>query len=57
MKTPQENVEGSRNLNLVTYLFGKRIENAVDDPIIRLSLNTVVLTYGMAVWLTLFGWS
>jgi aromatic ring hydroxylase len=35
MKTPQEYIESLRKLNLVVYLFGKRIENVVDDPIIR----------------------
>ena len=48
MKTPQEYIESLRKLNLVVYLFGKRIENVVDDPIIRPSLNAVALTYGMA---------
>ncbi|NTV34454.1 MAG: 4-hydroxybutyryl-CoA dehydratase, partial [Deltaproteobacteria bacterium] len=48
MKSPQEYIESLRKLNLVVYLFGKRIENVVDDPIIRPSLNAVALTYGMA---------
>jgi len=49
MKTPQEYVESLRKLNLAVYMFGKRIENAVDDPIIRPSVNAVALTYGMAL--------
>lgn len=49
MKTPQEYIESLRKLHLVVYLFGKRIENVVDDPIIRPSLNAVALTYGMAL--------
>ena len=35
MKTPQEYIESLRKLNLVVYMFGKRVENVVDDPIIR----------------------
>jgi 4-hydroxybutyryl-CoA dehydratase/vinylacetyl-CoA-Delta-isomerase len=48
MKTPQEYIESLRKLNLVVYMFGRRIENVVDDPIIRPSLHAVALTYGMA---------
>jgi len=37
-----------RKLNLKVYMFGKRIENVVDDPIIRPSMNAVALTYEVA---------
>ncbi|MFH1672943.1 MAG: 4-hydroxyphenylacetate 3-hydroxylase N-terminal domain-containing protein, partial [Pseudomonadota bacterium] len=49
MKTPQEYIESLRRLNLVVYLFGKRVENVVDDPIIRPSLNAVAMTYSVAL--------
>ncbi|OHD72371.1 MAG: 4-hydroxybutyryl-CoA dehydratase [Spirochaetes bacterium RBG_16_49_21] len=48
MKTPQEYIESLRKLKLVVYLFGKRVENVVDDPIIRPSLNAVAMTYALA---------
>jgi 4-hydroxybutyryl-CoA dehydratase / vinylacetyl-CoA-Delta-isomerase len=35
-------------LYLVVYMFGRRIENVVDDPIIRPSMNAVAKTYEMA---------
>ncbi|MCP4163188.1 MAG: 4-hydroxybutyryl-CoA dehydratase [Deltaproteobacteria bacterium] len=40
--------ESLRELNLVVYMFGKRVENVVDDPIIRPSMNAVAKTYEMA---------
>ncbi len=40
--------ESLRKLNLVVYLFGKRVKNVVDDPIIRPSMNAVAATYDLA---------
>ncbi len=40
--------ESLRKLDLVVYMFGRRIENPVDDPIIRPSMNAVAKTYEMA---------
>lgn len=37
-----------RKLNLKVYLFGERVENVVDHPIIRPSMNAVALTYELA---------
>lgn len=37
-----------RNLDLVVYLFGERIANPVDHPIIRPSMNAVAMTYELA---------
>ncbi len=48
MKTGKEYEESLRKLNLVVYLFGKKVENVVDDPIIRPSMNAVKLTYDLA---------
>jgi len=39
--------ESLRRLNLVVYLFGKRVTNVVDDPIIRPSMNAVAATYDL----------
>ncbi|HOO71795.1 MAG TPA: 4-hydroxyphenylacetate 3-hydroxylase family protein [Spirochaetota bacterium] len=49
MKTPQEYIESMRKLDLVVYQFGRRLENVVDDPIIRPSLNAVAMTYALAM--------
>ncbi len=48
MMNAKEYEESLRKLNLVVYMFGKRIENVVDDPIIRPSMNAVALTYELA---------
>jgi len=40
--------ESLRKLNLKVYMFGRRIHNVVDDPIIRPSMNAVAKTYEMA---------
>ncbi|MBN1534899.1 MAG: 4-hydroxyphenylacetate 3-hydroxylase family protein [Spirochaetes bacterium] len=48
MKTSQEYIESLRRLNLVVYMFGKRVESVVEDPIVRPSLNAVAMTYSLA---------
>lgn len=48
MKTPEQYEESLRKLNLKVYLLGERVENPVDDPIIRPSMNSVKMTYGLA---------
>jgi 4-hydroxybutyryl-CoA dehydratase/vinylacetyl-CoA-Delta-isomerase len=40
--------ESLRKLKLNVYMFGKRIKNPVDDPIIRPSMNAVAVTYELA---------
>ncbi|MCK9275204.1 MAG: 4-hydroxyphenylacetate 3-hydroxylase family protein [Syntrophales bacterium] len=40
--------ESLRKLNLNVYMFGKKVENVVDDPIIRPSMNAVAATYEFA---------
>jgi 4-hydroxybutyryl-CoA dehydratase/vinylacetyl-CoA-Delta-isomerase len=44
----QQYEDSLRKLNLEVYLFGERIENPVDHPMIRPSMNAVALTYDMA---------
>lgn len=46
--TGEEYVESIRKLKLNVYMFGKKIENPVDDPILRPSLNSVKATYDLA---------
>ena len=48
MMTAQQYEDSLRKLNLVVYMFGRRVENPVDDPIIRPSMNAVAKTYDMA---------
>ena len=48
MMTGEQYEESLRKLNLKVYMFGKRVENVVDDPIIRPSMNAVKLTYELA---------
>jgi 4-hydroxybutyryl-CoA dehydratase/vinylacetyl-CoA-Delta-isomerase len=40
--------ESLRRLNLRVYMFGKRVKDPVDDPIIRPSMNAVAATYEYA---------
>ena len=48
MMNAEQYEESLRKLNLVVYMFGKRVENPVDDPIIRPSMNAVAATYDLA---------
>ncbi|MDZ7832780.1 MAG: 4-hydroxyphenylacetate 3-hydroxylase family protein [Desulfobacterales bacterium] len=48
LKTAQQYEDSLRELNLVVYMFGKRIENSVDHPIIRPSMAAVAKTYELA---------
>lgn len=48
MMTAEQYEDSLRQLNLVVYMFGKRIDNVVDDPIIRPSMQAVAKTYEMA---------
>jgi 4-hydroxybutyryl-CoA dehydratase/vinylacetyl-CoA-Delta-isomerase len=48
MMTARQYRESLRKLRLEVYMFGKRIENVVDDPIIRPSMNAVAATYELA---------
>jgi 4-hydroxybutyryl-CoA dehydratase/vinylacetyl-CoA-Delta-isomerase len=48
MMTAQQYEESLRKLNLVVYMFGERVKNVVDDPIIRPSMKAVAKTYDLA---------
>ncbi|MFO7860451.1 MAG: 4-hydroxyphenylacetate 3-hydroxylase family protein [Desulfosalsimonas sp.] len=48
MKTGKEYEDSLRKLNLKVFLFGQRVENIVDDPAVRPSMNAVKLTYDLA---------
>lgn len=48
MMTSEQYVESLRKLNLKVYFMGEKIENPVDHPMIRPSMNSVAMTYKLA---------
>lgn len=48
LMTGEQYIESMRKLNMEIYLFGERVENHVDHPILRPSLNSVRMTYDLA---------
>lgn len=48
LMTGEEYVESMRNLKLNIYMFGEKIDNPIDHPILRPSLNSVRATYDLA---------
>lgn len=49
MMTGEEYIESMRRMNLQVYMFGEKIDNPVDHPILRPSLNSVRATYDLAM--------
>ena len=45
MMTKDQYIESLRGLNLNLWMFGKKVENPVDDPLIRPSHNSFAATY------------
>ncbi len=48
LMTRDEYIESLRKLNIKVYLFGELVENPVDHPVIRPSLNSLAMTYELA---------
>ena len=48
LMTAAQYIESLRKLNTKVYMFGERIENWVDHPMIRPSINCVAMTYALA---------
>ena len=48
LMTGAEYIESLRKLNTRVYMFGEKIENWVDHPMIRPSINCVAMTYDLA---------
>ena len=46
--TGKEYIESLRKLNPKVYIFGELIENPVDHPILRPSVNSIAMTYDLA---------
>jgi len=49
LMTAEQYEESLRKLDLLVYMFGKRVENPVDDPIIRPSMQA-------KQWVSSAGW-
>ncbi len=49
IRNGKEYIESLRNRRIKVYLFGELVENPVDHPIIRPSINAVAETYDLAV--------
>ena len=48
MMTGQQYEDSLRKLNFKVYMFGEKVDNVVDNPIIRPSMEAVKLTYELA---------
>ena len=48
LMTAQEYIDSLRKLNTRVYMFGEKIDNWVDHPMIRPSINCVAMTYALA---------
>jgi len=46
--TGEQYVESIRKMNMRIYMFGEKVDNPVDNPILRPSLNSVKATYDLA---------
>ena len=48
LMTGEQYIESIRKIKMEIYMFGKKLENPADDPILRPSLNSVRMTYDLA---------
>lgn len=48
MKTAQEYIDSMKKMHFELYMFGERITNHVDNPIIRPTMNSMAATYELA---------
>ena len=48
LKTPEEFIQSIADLDLEIYLFGEKVDDYVNHPIIRPSLNCMAMTYELA---------
>jgi 4-hydroxybutyryl-CoA dehydratase/vinylacetyl-CoA-Delta-isomerase len=48
LMTGEQYIESLRKLKTKVFVFGERVENFVDHPMIRPSINTVAMTYELA---------
>ena len=48
LKTPEEFVQSLADLHLQIYLFGEKVDDYVNHPVIRPSINCIAMTYELA---------
>ncbi len=48
LMTGEQYIESIRKIPMEIYMFGRRVEHPVDDPILRPALNSVRMTYDLA---------
>ena len=48
LKTPEEFVQSLADLDLQIYLFGEKVDDYVNHPVIRPSINCIAMTYELA---------
>jgi 4-hydroxybutyryl-CoA dehydratase/vinylacetyl-CoA-Delta-isomerase len=48
LKTPEEFIQSIADLDLEIYLFGEKVDDYVNHPVIRPSLNSMAMTYELA---------
>jgi 4-hydroxybutyryl-CoA dehydratase/vinylacetyl-CoA-Delta-isomerase len=48
LKTPEEFVQSIADLDLQIYLFGEKVDDYVNHPVIRPSINCIAMTYELA---------
>ncbi len=48
LKTASQYIDSLRQMRFTAYVLGERVENIVDHPLVRPSLNAVSLTYALA---------
>lgn len=49
LKTPQEYLESLNQLKRNIYVMGEKVDDIIDHPIIRPSINSVIMTYELAL--------
>ncbi|SHI09394.1 4-hydroxyphenylacetate 3-hydroxylase family protein [Desulfosporosinus lacus] len=49
LKTPQEYIDDIRKMKIDLYMFGDKVENYVDHPMVRPSVNAMAMTYKLAM--------
>lgn len=48
LMTGEQYIQSIKNIRMQVYMFGKKIEDPTEDPILRPSLNSVRMTYDLA---------
>lgn len=49
IRTPEDYIDSLRNRGLKVFLFGERVDEPVDHPVIRPSINAMAATYQLAL--------